>query len=178
MSRNVPRRFRGLKMTTTISGMALFAVAVAVAAVVMTVVLLLSEQSRRSAGEKLDANMRVAAAILEVNLPSSDVYWNDNGTLGKIEAKAMQKMRGMLAAVELVQVTEMGPATAVMLAERVAAGGFVAIVGDRTPVQGGRSVTADFLGHRAPFPIGAARWRVGSDISLPRPSSIRRSWSR
>lgn len=51
-----------------------------------------------------------------------------------------------LAAVELVQVTEMGPATAVMLAERVAAGGFVAIVGDRTPVQGGRSVTADFLG--------------------------------
>ncbi|WP_210236891.1 hypothetical protein, partial [Mesorhizobium sp. M8A.F.Ca.ET.182.01.1.1] len=23
------------------------------------------------------------------------------------------------------------------------------------PVQGGRSVTADFLGHRAPFPIGA-----------------------
>ncbi len=60
-----------------------------------------------------------------------------------------------LAAVELVQVTEMGPATAVMLAERVAAGGFVAIVGDRTPVQGGRSVTADFLGHRAPFPIGA-----------------------
>ena len=60
-----------------------------------------------------------------------------------------------LAAVELVQVTGMGPATAMMLAERVAAGGFVAIVGDRTPVQGGRSVTADFLGHRAPFPIGA-----------------------
>ena len=80
-------------MTTTISGMALFAVAVAVAAVVMTVVLLLSEQSRRSAGEKLDANMRVAAAILEVNLPSSDVYWNDDGTLGKIEAKAMPKFR-------------------------------------------------------------------------------------
>ena len=39
------------------------------------------------------------------------------------------------------------------LAERVAAGGFVAIVGDRTPVQGGRSVTADFLGHRAPFQL-------------------------
>lgn len=60
-----------------------------------------------------------------------------------------------IASVELVQVTRMGPATAMMLAEKVAAGGFVAIVGDRTPVRGGRSVMADFLGHRAPFPIGA-----------------------
>ena len=60
-----------------------------------------------------------------------------------------------IASVELVQVTEMGPATAMMLAEKVAAGGFVAIVGDRTPVRSGRSVMADFLGHRAPFPIGA-----------------------
>lgn len=60
-----------------------------------------------------------------------------------------------LAAVELVQVTEMGPATAMMLADKVAAGGFVAIVGDRVPVRGGRTVMADFLGHRAPFPIGA-----------------------
>ena len=60
-----------------------------------------------------------------------------------------------LAAVELVQVTEMGPATAMMLAEKVASGGFVAIVGDRVPVHGGRSVQARFLGHPAPFPIGA-----------------------
>ncbi|MFH7611482.1 glycosyl transferase, partial [Pseudomonas syringae pv. tagetis] len=59
-----------------------------------------------------------------------------------------------LAAVELVQVTEMGPATAMMLADKVAAGGFVAIVGDRTPVGGGRCLSADFLGQRAPFPIG------------------------
>jgi methyl-accepting chemotaxis protein len=80
-------------MTTAISGMALLAVTVAIAAVVLTVVLLLSEQSQRSAGDKLDANLRVAAAILEVNLPSSDVYWNDDGTLGKIEAKAMPKFR-------------------------------------------------------------------------------------
>ncbi|WP_250063870.1 acyltransferase [Stenotrophomonas mori] len=60
-----------------------------------------------------------------------------------------------LATVELVQVSDMGPATAMALADKVAAGGFVAIVGDRVPVQAGRTVTADFLGHRAPFPIGA-----------------------
>ncbi|WP_313050353.1 MULTISPECIES: acyltransferase [Stenotrophomonas] len=60
-----------------------------------------------------------------------------------------------LAAVELVQVTEMGPATAMRLADKVAAGGFIAIVGDRVPVNHGRSLMADFLGHRAPFPIGA-----------------------
>ena len=59
------------------------------------------------------------------------------------------------AAVELVQVTTLGPDTAVELSRRVAAGGFVAIVGDRVSVQGGRTVTADFLGHPAPFPIGA-----------------------
>lgn len=60
-----------------------------------------------------------------------------------------------LAQVELMQVTSMGPDTALELSRRVAEGGFVAIVGDRVPVQGGRSVMADFLGHRAPFPIGA-----------------------
>ncbi|MNV73668.1 lipid A biosynthesis lauroyl acyltransferase [compost metagenome] len=60
-----------------------------------------------------------------------------------------------LASVDLVQVTDMNPALAMALGEKVAAGGFVAIVGDRVPVQGGRTVMADFLGHRAPFPIGA-----------------------
>jgi len=56
--------------------------------------------------------------------------------------------------VELLQVTELGPATAVLLAERVARGEFVAIAGDRVPLRGGRSVQAPFLGHPAPFPIG------------------------
>ena len=69
-----------------------------------------------------------------------------------------------LAAVELVQVTGMGPATAMMLAERVAAGGFVAIVGDRTPVQGGRSVTADF---RPPRTVPYRRLRAGCGAGLP-----------
>ncbi len=57
----------------------------------------------------------------------------------------------------LLQVTEISPATAVLLAERVARGEFVAIAGDRVPVVAGRasSVQVPFLGHAAPFPTGA-----------------------
>ncbi|WP_148715462.1 LpxL/LpxP family acyltransferase [Chitinolyticbacter meiyuanensis] len=54
----------------------------------------------------------------------------------------------------LLQVTEIGPATALLLAEKLAAGECIAIAGDRIPVAGGRTVTVDFLGHPAPFPIG------------------------
>ena len=43
---------------------------------------------------------------------------------------------------------------AMALGRRVAAGGFVAIVGDRVPVNSERVAHADFLGHRAPFPVG------------------------
>lgn len=67
--------------------------------------------------------------------------------------------------VELLQVTDLGPADAVKLAERVARGEFVAIAGDRVPVGGGRSVKASFLGHEAPFPIGA--YVLGAALRCP-----------
>ena len=67
--------------------------------------------------------------------------------------------------VELLQVTDLGPADAVKLAERVARGEFVAIAGDRVPLRGGRSVTAPFLGHDAPFPIGA--YVLGAALRCP-----------
>lgn len=67
--------------------------------------------------------------------------------------------------VELVQVTDLGPADAVKLAERVARGEFIAIAGDRVPLRGGRSVTAPFLGHDAPFPIGA--YVLGAALRCP-----------
>ena len=59
-------------------------------------------------------------------------------------------------AMRLLQVTEMTPATAVLLAQRIEAGEFVAIAGDRVPVAAGRasSVAVPFLGRLAPFPIG------------------------
>jgi predicted LPLAT superfamily acyltransferase len=67
--------------------------------------------------------------------------------------------------VELLQVTDLGPADAVKLAERVARGEFIAIAGDRVPLRGGRSVVAPFLGHDAPFPIGA--YVLGSALRCP-----------
>lgn len=56
--------------------------------------------------------------------------------------------------ITLIQVTEISPATTLMLAAKIAAGEFVAIAGDRVPVRGGRVAQAPFLGHVAPFPVG------------------------
>lgn len=56
--------------------------------------------------------------------------------------------------VELMQVTDFSPVTVMMLADRVAAGEFIAIAGDRVPVQGDRVVRVPFLGEPAPLPIG------------------------
>jgi predicted LPLAT superfamily acyltransferase len=57
--------------------------------------------------------------------------------------------------VELLQVMDVNAATAVELERRVRAGEFVAIAGDRVPVDGGRTATVPFLGAPAAFPIGA-----------------------
>ncbi|KXU81970.1 glycosyltransferase family 2 protein [Aeromonas enteropelogenes] len=55
----------------------------------------------------------------------------------------------------LVQVQELGPDTAIMLKSRIEAGEWVVIVGDRTSVtKEKRVVWADFLGEKAPFPLG------------------------
>ena len=57
--------------------------------------------------------------------------------------------------VNLLQVSEVGPATAVQLQAIVDAGGWVAIAGDRVPLQSTQTAEVDFLGHRAPLPVGA-----------------------
>ena len=55
----------------------------------------------------------------------------------------------------LIQTTEVGPATAMQLYERVSRGEFVVIVGDRTPVMSTARISwAPFLGRPAPFPQG------------------------
>lgn len=58
------------------------------------------------------------------------------------------------SAVQLLQVTAFSPAMAMQLSERVAAGEFIAIAGDRVPVSGDRHVQATFLGHAAAWPSG------------------------
>ena len=55
---------------------------------------------------------------------------------------------------ELLQVTEMDVATALMLKARIDRGEWVVITGDRVPVHGGRTVDVHLLGEAAPLPVG------------------------
>lgn len=55
----------------------------------------------------------------------------------------------------LMQVTEVSPTTAVLLADKIGRGEFVAIAGDRIPVSShSRFAVTKFLGALAPFPVG------------------------
>jgi predicted LPLAT superfamily acyltransferase len=67
--------------------------------------------------------------------------------------------------VRLLQVRDFSAPTVIMLAERVAAGEFIAIAGDRVPLRGDRVVAADFLGRAAPLPIGP--WLLASLLECP-----------
>lgn len=59
---------------------------------------------------------------------------------------------------EIVEVSEITPATAMCLSRRIEAGGFVVIAADRVPVgESGRTRDLDFLGDAAPFPEGPFR---------------------
>lgn len=56
---------------------------------------------------------------------------------------------------ELIEVSELSPATAIRLSEAVARGEFVAVLADRVPVASrGRTRQVDFLGAPAPLPEG------------------------
>ena len=55
---------------------------------------------------------------------------------------------------DIVDAEKIGPQTAVVLEERLAAGGLVAIAGDRTSSMGGKNILISFLGQKAPFPSG------------------------
>lgn len=69
-------------------------------------------------------------------------------------------------AANLIQVSSLGPDTAILLKEKVDRGELLVIVGDRTPpTDNGRTVEADFLGARAPFAIGP--WVLASLLECP-----------
>jgi predicted LPLAT superfamily acyltransferase len=55
--------------------------------------------------------------------------------------------------IDLIQVTDIGIDTAFVLAQRVAAGNFIVITGDRVPMEGSATVRVPFLGREASFPI-------------------------
>ncbi len=73
-------------------------------------------------------------------------------------ARAFNQMLATLdpaSQLNLMQVTEMTPATAMLLSEKIADGEFVVIAGDRVPVSAQpRVAMADFLGAQAAFPVG------------------------
>lgn len=78
-----------------------------------------------------------------------------------VHTRHAKAFNDMLAAIDprsqmnLVQVTDMNPATAMMLSERVERGEFVVIAGDRVPVSNDPRVAyAPFFGADAPFPVG------------------------
>ena len=56
--------------------------------------------------------------------------------------------------VELIEVSDLDMGLVLRLAERVAAGEFLAIAGDRVPVRGSKTVRVPFLGGEADFPVG------------------------
>ena len=78
-----------------------------------------------------------------------------------VHTRHAKAFNDMLAAIDprsqmnLMQVTEMNPATAMILSEKVAQGEFVVIAGDRIPVSPApRVALAPFLGAPAAFPVG------------------------
>jgi predicted LPLAT superfamily acyltransferase len=69
-----------------------------------------------------------------------------NNMLGKLDPRSQ---------LNLMQVTEMTPAMAMQLSERIEQGEFVVIAGDRVPVSPNpRVARAPFLGQEAAFPVG------------------------
>jgi len=93
MANTSARRFGGMKLTSSIALMVLLAVVFSVGAVLGAVWILLSANTQTTVDQRLSADLRIAAAILEVNLPNSDIFWTEDGKLDKIEAKAMPKFR-------------------------------------------------------------------------------------
>ena len=59
------------------------------------------------------------------------------------------------SSLNLIQVTELGPSTSMLLQQKIENGELVVIAGDRTSSQtAGRVIYQDFLGEQAPFPQG------------------------
>jgi len=70
------------------------------------------------------------------------------------------------AAMNILQVTEMGPETIIDLKQRVESGSRIVIAGDRTPVTGGEHMAlVPFFGAEAAFPHGP--WVLGGLLDCP-----------
>ena len=88
-----------------------------------------------------------------------------------VHTKNAARMNALLApfnadrALELIEVTEITPATAMRLRQRVDAGEIVVVVADRQPVVGAATVVADFLGAPCAWPQGP--WVLAHVLQCP-----------
>lgn len=70
------------------------------------------------------------------------------------------------ATVDIMEVQDIGPATLIELEEKLAAGNWIVIAGDRIPLEGGKRIrNIDFLGEPAPFSEGA--WIIAALLGSP-----------
>ena len=89
------------------------------------------------------------------------IYDQHAGKFAEMMAKSQPDSR-----THLIQVTDLDLPLALKLREKVERGEWVVIAGDRVPVgEGGRTVTVDFLGAPARFPVGP--WVLASLLKCP-----------
>ena len=70
------------------------------------------------------------------------------------------------AVIDIMEVEDIGPATLIELEEKLAAGNWIVIAGDRIPLTGGKRIRMlDFLGAPAPFSEGA--WIIAALLGCP-----------
>lgn len=114
-----------------------------------------------------DAELAGGAFVITAHLGNPEVLraiagvtgrWRVNVLVHTAHAEMFNRMVERFSGqstVRMTQVTEIGPATAIALAEAIERGEWVVMVADRAPVsRGGRTVDAPFMGGVATFPQG------------------------
>jgi methyl-accepting chemotaxis protein len=90
----VAMKFLGnFKLAIMLPAMIAISMIVAIAAVVVAVQLSLSSSVERRADEALNDTLRTASAVLQVNIPSIEIVWNDTGAVESVLLKNMPKFR-------------------------------------------------------------------------------------
>jgi methyl-accepting chemotaxis protein len=93
MAKSTARAKGGFKLTSAISAMVFVSVVVAIAAVLFAVWLMLDANTRETAEKRLLSDLRISAAVLEMNLPHWSFTWDDAGELDTVEARSIPRFR-------------------------------------------------------------------------------------
>ncbi len=107
--------------------------------------------SREVPGVKVNVLVHTKHAM-KFNSLLSNVDGSENAE-GSVNAEGSYSAEGSNR-MNMIQVTEIDPATIILLKEKVDNGEFVVIVGDRIPISSDSTQKAKFLGKDADFPVG------------------------